>query len=62
MFAHEKLHVYGKALAFAASATACSAGWDKGHAVVDPLGRASDSVILNNFGLPPPSRVPGFRS
>lgn len=47
MFAHEKLHVYGKALAFVAAASAFSAGWDKRHAVVEQLDRASDSLIVN---------------
>jgi four helix bundle protein len=47
MFAHEKLQVYAKALAFVAAASGFSAGWDRRHAVVDHLGRASDSIILN---------------
>mgnify|MGYP001609328564 CR=1 FL=1 len=47
MLAHEKLHVYGKALGFVAAATAFSAAWDKRHAVVDQFGRASESLILN---------------
>src|SRR6266852_7407970 len=47
MFAHEKLHVYGKALAFVAASSAFSAVWNKKHAVVDQLGRASDSLVLN---------------
>jgi four helix bundle protein len=47
MLAHEKLHVYAKALAFVAAASAFSATWSKKHAVVDQLGRASESLILN---------------
>ena len=47
MLAHEKLHVYGKALAFVTAASAFSAVWGKKHAVVDQLDRASDSLILN---------------
>ena len=47
MFAHEKLHVYGRALAFVAALSAFSAVWNKKHAVVDQLGRASDSLVLN---------------
>jgi len=47
MLAHEKLHVYGKALAFVAAASAFSSTWSKKHAVVDQLGRASESLILN---------------
>ena len=33
MLAHEKLHVYGKALAFVTAASAFSAAWSKRHAV-----------------------------
>jgi len=47
MFPHEKLHVYGKSLAFVAGASTISASWSKNHAVVDQLGRASESLILN---------------
>ena len=47
MFRHEKLHVYGKALAFVAAASTFSASWDKRHAVVDQFGRAAESLILN---------------
>ena len=47
MLAHEKLHVYGKALAFVTAVSAFSAVWSKKHAVVDQLDRASDSLILN---------------
>src|SRR5436190_20021191 len=45
MLAHEKLHVYGKALAFVTAVSAFSAVWSKKHAVVDQLDRASDSLI-----------------
>ncbi len=47
MLAHEKLQVYGKAIAFVASASALSGTWGKKHAVVDQLERASESLILN---------------
>ncbi len=47
MLAHQKLKVYGKALAVVASLTNHSAGWDKRHSVVDQLCRASESVVLN---------------
>ncbi len=47
MLAHEKLHVYGKALAFVAAALTLSGTWSKKHAVVDHLDRASESLILN---------------
>src|SRR5258707_1810784 len=47
MFAHEKLQVYGKALAFVATASTFSATWNKKHAVVDQFDRASDSLVLN---------------
>ena len=47
MLAHEKLRVYSKALAFVSAVSACSTTWSKKHAVVDQLGRASESLILN---------------
>jgi len=47
MFAHEKLQVYGKALDFAAKASASPSRWDKKHALVDHLSRASESVLFN---------------
>jgi four helix bundle protein len=47
MLAHEKLQVYSKALLFVAAASEFSANWSKKHAVVDQLGRASESLILN---------------
>jgi four helix bundle protein len=47
MFSHQKLKVYGKALASVTSLTQQSALWDKRHAVVDQLVRASESVVLN---------------
>jgi len=47
MFPHETLHVYGKALAFVAAASAFLSSWDKRHAVVDQLDRASESLLLN---------------
>jgi four helix bundle protein len=47
MFAHEKLQAYGKALNFAAKVTTWTGTWDKKHALVDQLSRASDSIVLN---------------
>ena len=47
MFAHEKLQVYGKALDFAAKAAAWIGTWDKKHALVEHLSRASESILLN---------------
>src|SRR3989442_11021534 len=47
MFDHEKLHVYGKALDFAAKAAAWTSTWDKKHALVDHLSRATESILLN---------------
>ena len=47
MFSLEKLKVYDRALASVASLAQLSARWDKRHAVVDQLQRASESVVLN---------------
>jgi four helix bundle protein len=47
MFSHEKLLVYGKALGFASTAAGLVSNWDKRHAVVDQLSRASESIALN---------------
>ena len=47
MFSLEKLKVYDKALASAASLAQHSCSWDKRHAVADHLLRASESVVLN---------------
>ena len=47
MLSHEKLKVYGKGLAVVASLAQHSAAWDKRHAVVDQLCRASESIVLN---------------
>ena len=47
MLAHEKLQVYGKALNFFSRAAALTATWDKKHALVDHLSRASESILLN---------------
>ena len=47
MFADEKLEVYGKGLDFAAKATAWTSGWDKKHALVNHLSRATESILLN---------------
>src|SRR5258705_6885123 len=47
MFAHERLNVYGKALAFAGEAAELTSGWDKRHAVVDHLSRAAESIAIN---------------
>jgi four helix bundle protein len=47
MFSHEKLKVYEKALVSVANLARCAASWDKRHAVVDQLLRASESVVMN---------------
>jgi four helix bundle protein len=47
MFSHLKLQVYGKALASVTGLTERSLLWDKRHAVVEQLLRASESVVLN---------------
>ena len=47
MFSHQKLKVYGKALASVTGLTQQSALWNQRHAVVDQLVRASESVVLN---------------
>jgi four helix bundle protein len=47
MFDHEKLQVYGKALDFATKAGTWTSTWDKKHALVDHLSRATESVLLN---------------
>ena len=47
MFSIEKLKVYDKALSTVAELVGLSNGWDKRHAVVDQLLRASESVVLN---------------
>jgi four helix bundle protein len=46
-FAHESLQVYAKALAFTGRALHWLSGWDKKHAVVDQLSRATESMVLN---------------
>jgi hypothetical protein len=50
MFSLEKLKVYDRALASVASLAQLSADWDKRHAVVDQLLRASESGVLNIAG------------
>ena len=47
MFAHEKLHVYAKAVEFTAKAIAWTSVWNKKHALVDHLSRATESILLN---------------
>jgi four helix bundle protein len=47
MLAHENLQVYGKVLKVAAQAFTLSSSWDKRHALVDHLSRASESIVLN---------------
>ena len=47
MFSLDKLKVYDKALASAASLARYSRSWGKRHAVTDQLLRASESVVLN---------------
>jgi hypothetical protein len=63
MFDHEKLRVYGKALDFAAKASAWTSTWDKKHGMVDHLSRATESILLNlaeaarQRGTPPRLRI-----
>ena len=47
MFSLEKLKVYERALTSVAGLAQLSTNWDKRHAVVDQLLRASESVVLN---------------
>ena len=47
MLSHHKLKVYGKGVAVVASLGQHLVQWDKRHAVVDQLGRASESIVLN---------------
>ncbi len=47
VYAIDKLKVYDRALASVASLARLSGEWDKRHAVVDQLVRASESVLLN---------------
>jgi hypothetical protein len=46
MLSHQKLKVYGKGLAVVASLAKHTAAWDKRHAVVDQLCRASESIVV----------------
>jgi four helix bundle protein len=47
MFSLEKLKVYDRALASVANLAQLLANWDKRHAVVEQLVRASESVVVN---------------
>ena len=47
MFTHHKLKVYGKAVAYAATARRMVCLWGRRHAIADHLRRASESVVLN---------------
>ena len=47
MFAHEKLQVYRKSLDFATQAASWTSSWDRKHALVDHLSRATESIVLN---------------
>ena len=47
MFSHERLKVYDKALVCVANLGQHAAWWDKRHAVVEQLQRASESIVLN---------------
>jgi len=58
MLAHEKLQVYGKAVQVPAQAFTLCSGWDKRHALVDHLCRASESVVVN---LAEAARLQGSR-
>ncbi len=46
-FAHEKLMVYHKILAFIGFAEDCLREWNRKHAFVDHLSRASESILSN---------------
>ena len=58
MLAHEKLQVYGKAVKVVAQVFTLCAGWDKRHALVDHLSRASESIVIN---LAEAARLQGSR-
>jgi four helix bundle protein len=47
IFWHEKLRVYETALTCVAGLVEQSRSWDKRHAIVDQLLRASESILLN---------------
>ena len=47
VFSHEKLSVYQKALICVLSLNGLSCTWDKRHALVDHLVRASESILMN---------------
>src|SRR5262245_33251453 len=47
MLAHEKLQVYEKALKVTAQASTLCSDWDKRHALIDHLSRASESMVVN---------------
>jgi len=65
-FPHERLHVYAKALQLTAQAAVWTAAWDKKHAIVDHLSRASESILFNlaeaarQYGAPGRVRVVDF--
>ena len=47
MFSHQKLSVYRLAMAQVAALGQLTSSWDKRHSVVDQLGRAAESIVLN---------------
>jgi four helix bundle protein len=47
VFSHEKLIVYQKALNCVTALAGHARSWDKRHAVVDHLLRASESIVMN---------------
>jgi four helix bundle protein len=47
MLSHEKLQVYAKALKFTAKVATRSNTWEKKHALVDHLCRATESILVN---------------
>jgi four helix bundle protein len=47
VFAHEKLKVYQRALAFFRLADEMAGSWDAKHAISDHLPRAAESIVLN---------------
>ena len=58
MLAHEKLQVDEKAVKFAAQTFTLCSVWDRRHAVVDHLSRASESIVVN---LAEAARLQGSR-
>ena len=47
LFAHEKLHIYQRALSFFSVADEMAGQWDAKHAITDHLPRAVESIVAN---------------